>query len=132
MLDPVTRSQHVPAGSFYLIVNFGILPLEFTDEIDFESIEQGDVLIFREMRASLDNGSKEIAAENESKGHRYVIRHRLFETDRDDPRRGSDPDLQEAPLESLIAQSSVPTRAMDPKRRAIHSASSSVARAVWQ
>jgi len=59
------------------LVNFGILPLEFRDDADFESIEQGDVLTFADLKASLDDGSKEIVAENESKGHQYVLRHRL-------------------------------------------------------
>jgi aconitate hydratase len=59
------------------LVNFGILPLEFTDESDFDSIEQGDVLVFEDLRASLDGGSREIAVENQSGGHGYALRHRL-------------------------------------------------------
>ena len=59
------------------LVNFGILPLEFSDETDFDSIEQGDVLVFEDLRASLVDDSREIAVESESRGHGYVLRHRL-------------------------------------------------------
>jgi aconitate hydratase len=59
------------------LVNFGILPLEFTDELDLDSIEQGDVLVFEDLRASLVDGSREIAIENQSRGHGYALRHRL-------------------------------------------------------
>jgi aconitate hydratase len=59
------------------LVNFGILPLEFSEETDLESIEQGDVLSFKDLTASLDDGSKEIPVENSSKGQRYALRHRL-------------------------------------------------------
>ncbi|MGH2756299.1 MAG: aconitate hydratase, partial [Actinomycetota bacterium] len=60
------------------LVNFGILPLEFSDETDHDSIEQGDVLVFEDLRASLEDGSREIAVENESRRRGYVLRHRLF------------------------------------------------------
>ncbi|MDQ5873835.1 MAG: aconitate hydratase, partial [Actinomycetota bacterium] len=37
------------------LVNFGVLPLEFTDDSDYESIEQGDVLAFGGLRSVLQD-----------------------------------------------------------------------------
>ena len=38
------------------LVNFGILPLEFADPEDYDSLEQGDVLIFSNLIESLKSG----------------------------------------------------------------------------
>ncbi|MDQ3618889.1 MAG: aconitate hydratase [Actinomycetota bacterium] len=59
------------------LVNFGVLPLEFTDDSDYESIEQGDVLAFGGLRSVLQDGGDEITVENETKSEKYALRHRL-------------------------------------------------------
>lgn len=59
------------------LVNFGILPLEFTDDSDYESIEQGDVLAFGGLRSVLQDGGDEITVENATKSEKYALRHRL-------------------------------------------------------
>ena len=59
------------------LVNFGILPLEFTADSDYESIEQGDVLAFGGLRSVLQDGGDEITVENATKSEKYALRHRL-------------------------------------------------------
>lgn len=38
------------------LINFGILPLKFSNETDYEKLEQGDVLTFRDLRNQLKQG----------------------------------------------------------------------------
>jgi aconitate hydratase len=59
------------------LINFGIVPLEFKDDADFGSLDQGDILAFQDLRASLGSGSGEITIENATKRRRLVLRHRL-------------------------------------------------------
>ena len=59
------------------LVNFGVLPLEFTDDSDYESIEQGDVLAFGGLRSVLQDGGDETTVENATKSEKYALRHRL-------------------------------------------------------
>ena len=49
------------------LVNFGILPLTFQDETDYDQIEQGDVITIRELYAQLKAG-KTVKADIKSKG----------------------------------------------------------------
>jgi len=58
------------------LVNFGILPLEFMKEFDYDSIALGDVLAMRGLRSALQRGG-EIEVENTTKGEKYGLRHRL-------------------------------------------------------
>jgi aconitate hydratase len=58
------------------LVNFGILPLEFLQEFDYDSIALGDVLAMRGLRSALQRGG-EIEVENTTKGEKYGLRHRL-------------------------------------------------------
>ncbi len=48
------------------LINFGILPLEFINEEDYENISQGDILNFKNVINSLD-ADKEIAVEIQTK-----------------------------------------------------------------
>lgn len=59
------------------LINFGILPLEFTDESDYDCIQQGDILALRELRSVLQDGSREVSVENTTKSEKYALRHRL-------------------------------------------------------
>lgn len=58
------------------LVNFGILPLEFDQERDYDSTEQGDMLVFRNLTSSLQSGN-EIQMENSTRGEKISLRHRL-------------------------------------------------------
>jgi aconitate hydratase len=74
--------QAVIAKSFARIhwqnlVNFGILPLEFADETDYDRVDQGDVLVLDALRDALGAKERTVAAENKTKGERYELRHRL-------------------------------------------------------
>lgn len=44
------------------LVNFGIVPLEFKDESDYEKIQQGDTIRIPAMRQALERGEEEITA----------------------------------------------------------------------
>ncbi|WP_433136628.1 aconitate hydratase [Actinomadura nitritigenes] len=58
------------------LVNFGILPLEFADEADYDRVEQGDRLRIEGVRAALEKGA-EIGVRNVTKDETYRARHRL-------------------------------------------------------
>jgi aconitate hydratase len=59
------------------LVNFGILPLEFADENDYDRVEQGDVLVLEGLHEALGAKDRTVVAENSTKGERYQLRHRL-------------------------------------------------------
>jgi aconitate hydratase len=59
------------------LTNFGILGLEFSDEADYDDVEQGDVLAFRDLRGALEGGAKEVEVTNSSKNKTYRLTHRL-------------------------------------------------------
>ena len=59
------------------LANFGVLALEFTDPDDYQSIEQGDVLILEDLRNTLRRGSTVIRIHNSTRGRDYSTSHRL-------------------------------------------------------
>jgi aconitate hydratase len=59
------------------LANFGILGLEFADEADYDDIEPGAVLAFRNLRKSLEDGTREVEVTNTSKDAIYRLTHRL-------------------------------------------------------
>jgi aconitate hydratase len=64
------------------LVNFGILPLEFADEADYDRVEQGDRLRIEGVRAALEKGT-EVEVRNVTKDETYRARHRLSRRQRD-------------------------------------------------
>jgi aconitate hydratase len=58
------------------LVNFGVLPLTFTDESDYDSIEQGDTLALSEVPEALHAG-RELLLENRTKDIELTVRHGL-------------------------------------------------------
>lgn len=64
------------------LVNFGILPLEFADEDDYDRIGQGDVLRVDHVRDALKAGN-EIEVRNTTRDETYRARHRLSPRQRD-------------------------------------------------
>jgi aconitate hydratase len=58
------------------LVNFGILPLTFVRETDYETIEQGDVLKFTDLHNQLLNGNV-LTVQNETKGITFETEHNL-------------------------------------------------------
>ena len=53
------------------LVNFGILPLTFVNEADYEQIKQDDVLVIRNLHQQLQQETIEI--ENETEGHNFLL-----------------------------------------------------------
>lgn len=58
------------------LVNFGILPLEFVNDADYDDIDQGDVLKVNDIDSAIAKGSK-VQVENATKGNTYEVRHSL-------------------------------------------------------
>lgn len=58
------------------LANFGILPLTFCDENDWQRIDQGDVLRLDNVRKSLKSGEL-LHARNTTKNERYALEHTL-------------------------------------------------------
>ncbi|MBD3274855.1 MAG: aconitate hydratase [Candidatus Marinimicrobia bacterium] len=61
------------------LVNFGILPLTFSDKSDFDSIEQGNELVIENAREQVQKSQK-IQVRNKTKDQTYQMNHSL--TDR--------------------------------------------------
>jgi len=60
------------------LVNFGIVPLEFIDEKDYDDIDQGDTVKVKNIREQLKNGDK-VTVTNLTKGNDYTVKHSLSE-----------------------------------------------------
>ncbi len=58
------------------LVNFGILPLTFVNDADFDRISQGDVLIFRDLHQALQAGVS-IEVSNKTQAESYTLQHNL-------------------------------------------------------
>ncbi|MBU1172216.1 MAG: aconitate hydratase [Proteobacteria bacterium] len=58
------------------LVNFGILPLTFTDPSDWEKIQKDDVLCLSDLREKI-NISSELALENKTRNLTITVRHSL-------------------------------------------------------
>lgn len=56
--------------------NFGILALTFVNPEDYDSVEQGDILTFAEIRETIQQGTK-LEVVNESKERRFTVEHAL-------------------------------------------------------
>src|SRR5699024_12051447 len=56
------------------LVNFGIPPLEFQNDADYEDIDQGDVLTVNDIRSAIKNGN-EVVMTNKTKGNQYTLKH---------------------------------------------------------
>lgn len=56
------------------LVNFGIPPLEFQNDKDYEDIDQGDILSVNNIREAIEN-SNEVVLTNKTKGKEYTLKH---------------------------------------------------------
>ncbi len=57
------------------LVNFGIIPLIFTDEADYDRLSQGDVIIVKKIWKQLDEGP--ISITNQTQNCTFTARHEL-------------------------------------------------------
>ncbi|MDQ3913453.1 MAG: aconitate hydratase, partial [Actinomycetota bacterium] len=60
------------------LVNFGVLPLTFTNESDYDSIEQGETLALSDLPEALQGG-RELRLEIRPQGTELTVRHGLSE-----------------------------------------------------
>ena len=58
------------------LVNFGILPLVFTNPADYDDIEQGDILSLNNIRDTIQK-SPELTVHNKTKNKNYTLSHPL-------------------------------------------------------
>lgn len=58
------------------LTNYGILPLEFVNPGDYDSIEKDDEIVLNDIHSDLQNGG-EIEVENVTRGEKYRTRHDL-------------------------------------------------------
>ncbi len=59
------------------LANFGVLPLEFIEDADYDAIDQGDMLKLTDLRAQLQDGGGEVTVQNETKGSTFTMKHTL-------------------------------------------------------
>jgi aconitate hydratase len=59
------------------LVNFGIVPLEFSDPADYDRVDQDDVIVLDGLHDGLADEGRSLVAENTTKGERYDLAHRL-------------------------------------------------------
>jgi aconitate hydratase len=58
------------------LVNFGIVPLTFTDPADYERLAQGDELVIPDARVALRDG-RLLAVHNRTQDQTYTVTHHL-------------------------------------------------------
>jgi aconitate hydratase len=58
------------------LINFGILPLRFIDEADYERLNAGDVLLIPNVRQAIKDGSQ-VTVRNTIQGYEFTARHDL-------------------------------------------------------
>ncbi|MGH3319459.1 MAG: aconitate hydratase [Streptosporangiaceae bacterium] len=58
------------------LVNFGVLPVVFADESDYDRIDRGDEIAVERLRDALVTG-EELTLRDVTKGHTFVVRHLL-------------------------------------------------------
>ena len=63
------------------LINAGILPVVFRDEADFDTIEQGDHIVFSDVRKGVESGEP-LVAMNTTKGLTYTLVPRLSDRER--------------------------------------------------
>lgn len=64
------------------LANFGIPPLEFKNDEDYEDIDQGDILSVSDIRSAIEKG-EDVVLTNETKGKQYKVTHTLSQRQKD-------------------------------------------------
>ncbi|MGH2787688.1 MAG: aconitate hydratase [Actinomycetota bacterium] len=59
------------------LINFGVLPLEFSDNEDYERIDTDDTLALENLHKVLSDDGRELEITNKSKKETYQLRHRM-------------------------------------------------------
>jgi aconitate hydratase len=69
------------------LANFGVVPLRFTDEADYDQLEQGDVLRITDLRDQLSSGTQ-VEVHNVTQDRTFTAMHELSERQLDSVLRG--------------------------------------------
>ena len=64
------------------LINNGILPLTFANEIDYDRISQGDALCLPDVRAAIEAGREKLELRNDTKQESYTVLLPLTERQR--------------------------------------------------
>ncbi len=64
------------------LINFGILPLTFLRESDYDRIDRDDVLVLEGVRTAVAGGDESIKVRNKTKGYEFEVVHHLGERHR--------------------------------------------------
>ncbi len=59
------------------LINAGILPLTFVNESDYDSINEGDELEIKDLRAAVENGDEILVVVNKTKGTKFEVKSEL-------------------------------------------------------
>ncbi|MGE3955026.1 MAG: aconitate hydratase [Parachlamydiales bacterium] len=59
------------------LINFGVLPLKFERDEDYNKIQQGDVLEIQNVRETIEKRSKEFLVRNKTQGYEFTVTHDL-------------------------------------------------------
>ncbi len=59
------------------LINFGILPFEFENPKDYDQIEQGDQITFKNLRKSIQNNQQPIVAYNKTKDQDIPVKYSI-------------------------------------------------------
>lgn len=74
--QPVVLAKSYARIGWQNLVNFGLLPLEFKNPEDYDTIEEGNILEMRGLKTKLDSGEM-IEIDNQTKGLTYQMSHSL-------------------------------------------------------
>jgi aconitate hydratase len=69
------------------LANFGVVPLEFASDEDYDAIDQGDVLAFADLRSQLESGD-EVSVENTTQGRTFTMTHTMSPRQVEQVRKG--------------------------------------------
>ncbi|GAB3064311.1 aconitate hydratase [Virgibacillus ainsalahensis] len=64
------------------LINFGILPLTFANEEDYDKLEKGEVLTFKDVRSKLKHGN-DLTASLQNKNENITLEHNLTDRQKD-------------------------------------------------
>jgi aconitate hydratase len=65
------------------LINWGILPMTFTNPADHERIDQGDVLQISDVRTLIEQGAAQLTVRNATKGTTFTVTLSLNQRERD-------------------------------------------------
>jgi aconitate hydratase len=65
------------------LINFGILPLLFESDADYEKIRQEDVIVIDQVRQALESDGFHLQLRNKSQGYNFMVKHDMSDHERE-------------------------------------------------